>query len=366
MIFVYLLIVLIVLVIAVYLFMRQSSFGQIATGERLQLIKRSPNYRDGSFQNQHFTPTMTEGVSYSKVMKEFFFDKNPRSKPAKELPSQKINLHTLAADKNVLVWFGHSSYFIQVDGKKILVDPVFSGNASPVKFTTKSYPGSDVYTVNDIPEVDYLFISHDHWDHLDYPTILALQPKIKKIITGLGTAAHFERWGVDMNHINEKDWNEAFELDKGFIVNTLPARHFSGRGFTRNQSLWMSFALTTPTMKLYLGGDSGYDTHFAEIGKNLGPFDLAILECGQYNQNWKYIHMMPEELIQAGIDLQAKKILPVHWAKFTLGQHAWDEPIIRVTAEAKKKNFPVWHPMIGQEVNLSSDTNNFTHWWEAV
>lgn len=366
MILVYLLVVLIVFVIAVYIFMRQSPFGQIATGERLQHIKRSPNYRDGSFQNQHFTPTMTEGVSYSKVMKEFFFHKNPRNRPAKELPSQKTNLHTLAADKNVLVWFGHSSYFIQVDGKKILVDPVFSGNASPVTFTTKNYPGSDVYSTADIPEIDYLFISHDHWDHLDYPTVIALQLKIKKIITGLGTAAHFERWGFDMNQVIEKDWNEEFELDKGFIVNTLPARHFSGRGFTRNQSLWMSFAFTTPTLKLYLGGDSGYDTHFAEIGKKLGPFDLAILECGQYNQNWKYIHMMPEELIQAGIDLQAKKILPVHWAKFTLGQHAWDEPIIRVTTEGKKKNFPVWHPMIGQLVDLSSDTNNFTNWWEAI
>ena len=128
----------------------------------------------------------------------------------------------------------------------------------------------------------------------------------------------------------------------------------------------MSFVLQTASMKIFLGGDSGYDTHFAEIGKKLGPFDLAILECGQYNQNWKYIHMMPEELIQAGIDLQAKRIVPVHWAKFTLGQHAWDEPIIRVTEEGKKKNYPVWHPMIGQEVNLSSDTNNFTNWWEAI
>jgi L-ascorbate metabolism protein UlaG (beta-lactamase superfamily) len=135
----------------------------------------------------------------------------------------------------------------------------------------------------------------------------------------LGTGAHFERWNFDQKIIIEKDWNETVELDQGFIVNTLPARHFSGRGFKRNQSLWMSFALQTPTMNLYLGGDSGYDTHFAEIGKAFGPFDLAILECGQYNRNWKYIHMMPEELPQAAIDLKAKKILPVHWSKFSSG-----------------------------------------------
>src|SRR6478735_1023841 len=203
MILVSLLVLLIIFVIAVYIFMRQSPFGQIATGERLQLIKQSPNYRDGSFQNQHLTPTMTEGVSYSKVMKEFFFDKNPRNKPAKELPSQKTNLHTLAVDKNVLVWFGHSSYFMQVDGKKILVDPVFSGNASPLSFTTKSYPGSDIFTVADFPEIDYLFITHDHWDHLDHKTILQLKPKVKLVITGLGTAVHLQRWGYDKNKIIE-------------------------------------------------------------------------------------------------------------------------------------------------------------------
>lgn len=343
--------------------MKQAQFGAYATGERLEKIKRSPNYRDGSFQNQHFTPTKVEGKSYFQLIREFIFDKSERNNPDKELPHQKTNLLTLPADKNVLVWFGHSSYFIQVDGKKILVDPVFSGNASPLKFTTKSFPGTDVYSPDDMPVIDYLFISHDHWDHLDYPTIIALQPKIKKIITGLGTAAHFERWGFDIHNIIEKDWNESIKLDNGFNVTTLPARHFSGRTFKRNQSLWLSFALTTPSMKIYLGGDSGYDTHFAEIGKTFGPFDLAILECGQYNQNWKYIHMMPEEVIQAAIDLRSTKVLPVHWAKFSLGQHAWDEPIIRVTKEGERKNFPVLHPMIGQEVNLPGE-NSFTKWWE--
>lgn len=353
------------IVLAVYIFINRPPFGAVPTGERLNRIKRSPHYRDGSFQNIHHTPTMTEGVSFFKMLKDFVFNKSERLTPSQTIPSQKTNLLELAPEENVLVWFGHSSYYMQVDGKKILVDPVLSGNASPVSFTTKSYPGTDVYTVDDFPPIDYLFISHDHWDHLDYRTILPMKPKIKKIITGLGTAAHFARWGFDLNIIIEKDWNKTIELDPGFTVHTLPARHFSGRGFKRNQVLWTSFALFTPTKKIYIGGDSGYDMHFAEIGETFGPFDLAILECGQYNANWKYIHMMPEETVQAAIDLQAKKLLPVHWAKFSLGQHAWDEPILRVTAEAGKKMQPLIHPMIGEKVNLD-DFGSFPRWWETI
>ncbi|HMG67845.1 MAG TPA: MBL fold metallo-hydrolase, partial [Chitinophagaceae bacterium] len=280
------------------------------------------------------------------------------------LPSVKTDLLHLDPSKNYLVWFGHSSYFIQIDGKKILVDPVFSGNASPLP-TTKSFPGSDVYTTGDLPEIDYLFLSHDHWDHLDYETILKLKPMVKQVITSLGTAAHLEFWGFDKKKIFEKDWKDEIILESGFIVNTASARHFAGRTFKRNRSLWMSFILQTPSMKLFLGGDSGYDTHFAEIGNKYGPFDLAILECGQYNPYWKYIHMMPEETVQAGFDLKAKKILPVHWAKFSLSLHDWDDSIKRVTLEASKKNLPVLHPMIGEVVDLNGP-GIFSRWWEKV
>jgi L-ascorbate metabolism protein UlaG (beta-lactamase superfamily) len=195
---------------------------------------------------------------------------------------------------------------MQIDGKRFLVDPVLNGSASPVKFTTRSFKGSDVYTTGAIPDIDYVFITHDHWDHLDHDTITQLKPKIKKIITGLGVGEHLERWGFEKGAIIERDWNEKIVLEDGFVVNTAPARHFSGRGFKRNGSLWMSFILQTPTMKIYIGGDSGYDTHFIEIGNKFGPFDLAVLENGQYDKNWKYIHMMPEEVVQAAEDLRAK------------------------------------------------------------
>jgi L-ascorbate metabolism protein UlaG (beta-lactamase superfamily) len=240
-----------------------------------------------------------------------------------------------------------------------------NGHASPVNFTTKSFKGSDAYTSGDIPTIDYLFITHDHWDHLDYLTILQLKPKIKKVITGLGVGAHLEYWGIDKNIIIEKDWNEEVMLDDGFMVNTAPARHFSGRGLKRNGTLWMSFILTTPNKKIYIGGDSGYDTHFAEIGKNFGPFDLALLEDGQYNERWKYIHMLPEEVVQAATDLRAKTFLPVHWGKFSLSLHAWDEPIKRVIKEAEKKQVAVLHPMIGEAVDLNKPFDNI-EWWNVV
>jgi L-ascorbate metabolism protein UlaG (beta-lactamase superfamily) len=254
---------------------------------------------------------------------------------------------------------------MQLDGKKFLVDPVLSGNASPVKFTTKSFPGSDIYSAEEIPEIDYLFISHDHWDHLDHETVKKIYPKVKKVITGLGTGAHLEYWGYDPARIIEKDWNEDVILEEGFTVHVVPARHFSGRGFKRNGTLWVSFLLSTPTTKIFIGGDSGYDDHFAKIGKQFGPIDLAILENGQYDKNWKYIHMMPEEVVQAALDLRARHLLPVHWSKFSLANHAWDDPIRRVFKEAKLKKVSLVHPMIGEAIYLNQEGKPVA-WWENV
>lgn len=351
--------------LATVIFMKGTQFGSMSAGERLVRIAQSPNYRNGQFQNLNPTPQLTDGATFFSVMKEFFFSGSKRRKPASRLPSVKTDLHTLDPGNNVIVWFGHSSYFMQVDGKKILVDPVFSGHASPLPTSAKSFTGSDAYTADDMPEIDYLFITHDHWDHLDYKTVTRLKPKVKQVITALGVGAHLERWQFDAAVIKEGDWKESFDLGGGFKVNVLPARHFSGRTFKRNQSLWASFALSTPTMKIYLGGDSGYDTHFAQIGQQYGPFDLAILEDGQYNKSWKHIHMHPQEVVQAAIDLKAAKLLPVHWGKFSLAPHNWDDPIINVVKEAKSKGIPLVHPMIGEPVNLNNpDTRS--EWWNGL
>lgn len=320
---------------------------------------------DHKFQNLSPTPDLAEGVSLFTVLVEFIFKKSKRNKPSTVLPSIKTDLLSLNRGENVVVWFGHSSYFLQVDGKRILVDPVFSGAASPIKATTRSFKGSDVYTVADLPEIDYLFISHDHWDHLDYETVLQLKSKVKTVICGLGVSEHLKYWGYDSSKIIEKDWYETIDLENGFVVTTTPARHFSGRGLKRNQSLWMSFVLKTPSLNLYLGGDSGYDFHFKEIGDQFGPFDLAIMECGQYDKNWKYIHLLPEHMIPAAKDLQAKTVLPVHWGKFALANHDWDEPIKKITEYAALENLPLITPMIGEKVNLD-ERYVVKQWWKGV
>ena len=361
----YILLVIILIVGAIYLFMQTIPFGKYASGDRLNAIKNSPNYSKGQFQNQSVTPALAEGINMFMVMNDFFFKKSKTNIPPKTLPSVKTDLKMLPPGENVLVWFGHSSYFLQVDGKKILVDPVFSGHASPLNFTTKSFMGSDVYTADDMPAIDFLFITHDHWDHLDYRTVIKLKPTIKHIITGLGVGEHLVKWGFDPEIIIEKDWNEEMDLKDGFKVFTTPSRHFSGRGFKRNQSLWMSFVLQTPTLKIFIGGDSGYDTHFKKIGDTFGPVDIAILECGQYNPYWKYIHMMPEEVVQAARDLKATAFFPIHWSKFSLATHAWDDPITRVMAEAAKQQVNLKTGLIGEKIPLTT-TNNVNYWWTKI
>lgn len=358
--------IVIVMSVVVLAFMRQAKFGRSPSGARLERIQKSPFYKDGSFQNLNPTPMMTEGATYPSVMKEFFFTEKKRNKPLDTLPSVKTDLIKLDPSQNVLIWFGHSSYFIQLDDKKMLIDPVLSGAASPIASTTRSFLGTDIYTPDDFPELDYLFITHDHWDHLDYETVLKLKPKVKKIICALGVGEHLEYWGFDKNNIIEEDWNKTIILDSGFTAHATPARHFSGRGFVRNKSIWVSFVLQTPTTKIFIGGDSGYDTHFAEIGKNHGPFDLVILENGQYNKSWKYIHMLPHEVLQAAKDLNAKRLFPVHSSKFALSLHAWDEPLKSITEFNKSMNIPLVTPMIGEVVDLKDSVKVYRRWWEGL
>lgn len=355
------LIIALVIVAGIYVFFQQPQFGRKPSDEELKRIQSSPNYNQKQFQNLSSTPQLTGDAHMVQVMKDFFFNKDKRNIPHATLPSEKTNLFLLHSNEDVLVWFGHSSYFMKLNGRNFLIDPVFSGHASPIKFTTKSFKGSDVYTANDIPEIDFLLLTHDHYDHLDYKTIVQLKPKVNKIMTSLGVGAHLQRWGYDLNRITEMDWDEELQFED-LTISTTPARHFSGRTFRRNTSLWLSFVLDTSNKKIFVGGDSGYDTHFKTIGEKFGPFDLTILESGQYNHYWKFIHMMPEETVQASIDLNAKKLLPVHWGKFSLSLHAWDEPIKRVIDEATRKGVDVFHPMIGQAVYLDKE-NSFREWW---
>ncbi|WDF62190.1 MBL fold metallo-hydrolase [Flavobacterium sp. KACC 22763] len=362
------LILLFLIAFAIYMFLQHPKFGKAPSGERLIQIQNSPQYKNGKFENQSFTPDLAEGASMAGVLFEFFFKKVDRKIPTDLIPSVKTNLKKLALDQDILVWFGHSSYFIQLEGKRFLIDPVFSGNASPIPGTTKSFKGSDIYSVEDLPEIDYLLITHDHYDHLDYDTILKLKPKTKKIITALGVGSHLEFWGFAPEIIIEKDWYSKIELDQNLTIHTAPSRHFSGRGFKRCNTLWTSFILETKDFKMYLGGDSGYDSHFAAIGEKYGPFDIALLDNGQYNEKWKYIHNMPEDVIQAMKDLKAKRVFPVHSSKFALSLHSWDEPLNKVTElnNLSENPIPLVTPMIGEAVELKNDKQEFQQWWKEV
>ncbi len=340
--------------------MNLKTFGKIPAGEALKRIEASPNYSNKSFQNVAPTKLFT-GESQMKVLWKFVTGKN--TKPPKPLPSIKTDLKNLPDDKPVIVWFGHSSYLIKIDCKHILVDPVFCGHASPVPFTTKSFAGTDIYTVEDLPEIDVLLISHDHYDHLDYKTVQQLILKTKMVCTSLGVASHLQYWGFDSNNIIEFDWWNEHVLFNDLKLTAVPARHFSGRGLIRNKTLWSAFVLQTNDYNLFLGADSGYGDHFKLIHEKFPSFNVAILECGQYNLAWHNIHMLPEETVQACIDLQAKVLMPVHWGKFALSLHTWDEPIQRVSAKADELNVKITTPMIGEPVIIDRSYPN-SKWWE--
>ncbi|HSF53627.1 MAG TPA: MBL fold metallo-hydrolase, partial [Algoriphagus sp.] len=350
----------------IYLFLSLPQFGKLPSDEHLVRIKNSENYRSGSFQNLSPTPDLTEGASYVAVMKEFLFGNKERIKPKSKIPSVKTDLHGLDRQEDILVWFGHSSYFLQVEGKRILVDPVFSGSASPIPIGTRAFPGTDVYSPDDIPGVDLLMITHDHWDHLDYSTMIALKPKIGRIVCGLGIGAHFLHWGFSPEQIQEMDWNEFLDFDSDFKVHVLPARHFSGRGLARNKALWVSFLMETAKTKIYLGGDSGYDSHFKSIGEKFGAIDLAILDNGQYDKSWRYVHMMPEEILLAARDLRAERVLPVHSGKFVLANHPWDEPLEMIVQNNATVGLNLITPKIGEKVRLQDADQEFSVWWREI
>ncbi len=355
------------LVLFVVLYLQHPKFGKSPGAARRKQIANSRNYKAGKFENAEFTPFITEGYSMASVTYNFIFKKFPRTRPSGQIPSIKTDLKNIARSEDVLVWFGHSSYFIQLNGKRFLIDPVFSGNASPIPNSNKSFPGSDIYSADDIPEIDYLLITHDHYDHLDYSTIIHLKSKIRNIICGLGVGEHFERWNFDSSVVTEKDWNEHHEIDEEINLYTAPARHFSGRTFKRNNTLWLSFVLETRDLKLYLGGDSGYGNHFQELGKKFGEFDLAILDNGQYNLAWQAIHMLPDEGLKAAQDLNAKRLFPVHSSKFKLAEHAWDEPLKTISHLNENGNqIPLVTPKIGEIVYLKEADQKFSKWWEEI
>ena len=335
--------------------------GKLPSGKYLEQLRKSSNYNKTSFKNLSETPMIPEGGSYWKMTREFF-KKHPGRLPSAPIPFIKTDLTKIISGETTIVWFGHSSYFIRMANKNFLIDPVFSGSAGPLSFMVKAFRGSNEYKTADVPMIDHLILTHDHYDHLDYKTLRQLKNKIAHVYCSLGIGSHLTYWGFDVNKITELDWWQTEKFNNNLEITATPARHFSGRGLKRNQTLWSSFILRSSKHNLYLGGDSGYDAHFKEIGNKYGPFDLAILEAGQYNTMWPLIHMMPEETVRAAVDLKAKTLLPVHWGKFTLAMHPWNDPVKRILQKAKELNVQVFTPRIGQPFVIDASFEAET-WW---
>ncbi len=351
--------------IGAWIFLQTAVFGADAAADRLTRIQRSKNYRDGSFQNVDPTDVMRRDASYAVLLMDNF-RKPADVEPKNPLPSVQTDLKALPDTGTSVVWFGHSSYLLKSEGITLLVDPVLSGHASPVSFFGKAFPGTNVYTAASMPPIDVLVLTHDHYDHLDYETLVALRDRVTRVVAPLGVGAHLERWGYDPTRITELDWTEDVSISEGFSLTAVPARHFSGRGIKRGGTLWTAYVLDINTQRIFLGGDSGYGPHFKSIGQQYGPFDLALLECGQYGRDWPSIHMFPKEVAQAARDLDTKVLLPVHWAKFALAFHPWHEPI-RQLAEAvtPTDSFVLTTPRIGEPVVLKRPLPN-SRWWEGI
>ena len=218
--------------------------------------------------------------------------------------------------------------------------------------------------IEKLPKIDAIVISHDHYDHLDYESIKKLKHKVDRFFVPLGLANHLLKWEVEKEKITELDWWQEANFENLKFIST-PSQHFSGRGLTdRDKTLWCSWVIQSEKEKIFFSGDSGYGSHFKEIGDKYGPFDFAMMECGQYNELWQEIHMFPEQTAQAGIDVKAKKLMPIHWGSFKLAQHAWTEPVERVVKKAEELNLKLIIPEIGKSTILEDSTFNYSKWWK--
>jgi L-ascorbate metabolism protein UlaG (beta-lactamase superfamily) len=353
------------LAIAVLAFIVLSFFNAAVFGTKPKTAdyENIPNFKDGVFHNQSETNVMSKDGSFFKVLGEWL-NKSKENEPKDVIPVIASDLKNLPKNPSI-TWFGHSSYILNLDGKSILVDPVFN-RASPIPLFGKPFPMSFDYDARHFPEIDYLVLTHDHYDHLDYQFIKKIIPQVKQFIVSAGIEAHIMPWGAKEDQISSLSWHQNKTFDD-FNFTALPARHFSGRKFKRGETLWSSFAIKTPNFNIYLGGDSGFDTHFEEIGKNYGPFDIAFLECGQYGKYWPNIHMTPSETYSVAKLLGAKKLFPVHWAKFSLSTHGWKDPINQLVQIQKQdeNSIEILTPQIG-EIYFFTLANYSKNWWGNV
>jgi L-ascorbate metabolism protein UlaG (beta-lactamase superfamily) len=339
--------------------------GRLKRKHRKQYA-RSKHWKEKRFENLEETSMNFSLRNLPGFIRAQFTDRHLRS-PEKPIPVVPFERSKWESNSNQpkFIWYGHSVLLLQLNGKNLLIDPMFGPDASPIApIKTKRFSEDTIHIIDQLPKINAVLFTHDHYDHIDLKSIKKLRGKVDKWFVGLGIGRHLQRWKISPDKIQEFDWWESTEFE-GIKITYTPTRHFSGRGpFDRAQSLWGGWAFKTNQHNIYFGGDGGYGKHFKEVGEKLGPFDIGFMECGQYNELWSQIHLFPEETVQAAIDAKVKTSVPVHWGGFALALHPWKDSIERFTLAAKEKNIPFSTPEIGALFTLEKLPQK--DWWEHL
>jgi L-ascorbate metabolism protein UlaG (beta-lactamase superfamily) len=344
------------------------SLGSAPRDERLVRMRSSPRFFDGRFRNTKVTKI---GGPDMDVLRAFLFDGAKRV-PSAPLPIEegvRELVHARPRSDLRLTWLGHSTVIVELEGVRLLTDPVWGPRASPFANVGPARFHPPPLALADLPPLDAIVISHDHYDHLDYPTIRALVAGeggfTGPFITPLGVGAHLEAWGVPKARIVEVDWHDEVRVGDVKVVAT-PAQHFSGRrALDRNKTLWAGFAFLGASHRVFFSGDTGLTEEHRQIGLDYGPFDVAMFEIGAYHPSWGDIHMGPDNALVAKEWIRAKALLPIHWSTFSLGVHAWAEPIETLWSRAEEKRLLVYTPRIGGSVEPAR-APSFQPWWRSV
>lgn len=350
----------------IYYLQSNIQFGGKITANERKKMQQSSHWHKNKFINLEKTGIDISIFDIPKLL--FTFIKgNKNKRPQKPLAILPFDKEKFTADlKPKFVWYGHSAVLLQLDGKNILIDPMFGQDCSPVgPVRSWRFSQNTLAIIDQLPPIDIVLLTHDHYDHLDYNSIQKLLPKTQHFIVGLGIAKHLVLWGADQSKITELDWWQNKTIEN-ISIDYTPSRHFAGRGLTdRARSFWGGFVIKSKQHQVFWSGDGGYGAHFKEIGKKYGAFDIAFVECGQYNEKWKQVHMLPEESAQVAEDVNAQKVVAVHWGGFSLAPHAWQEPIQRFTQANKNKNAQSIQAQLGEIIYFTENYCN-TDWWNVT
>jgi L-ascorbate metabolism protein UlaG (beta-lactamase superfamily) len=342
-----------------------NQFGAKISREDKERFSSSPQFNKGKFENIETTTMDISLRTLPKILKENFTP-NQNKTPQASLPIARFSDQSFDPSdlKPKFIWYGHSVLLLQLLGKNILIDPMFGPNAAPISpVATKRFSADTLALIDQLPPIDLVIVTHDHYDHLDYDSIKRLIPSAQKWFVSLGVSRHLEKWGVDSQQITEFDWWDSIDFE-GIQMTCTPSRHFSGRGlFDRAKSLWGGWVFETTDHSIYWSGDGGYGDHFKHISEKFKAFDWAFMECGQYNKYWHQIHMFPQEAVQAGLDVNARIIFPVHWGGFSLAPHNWKEPIEQFMHYARKESQAAFSPEMGVAVHWQKE-KKCNSWWE--